>query len=133
MSDLIKEIQALQKEINQKQATLSEKKALLKQQLAEIDLDSLPAVRRGRKTGPKPVKSPKPVKTAKAPKNKRAKSNKRGSQGAAILSVLEGKTLATGEIKSVINYTGANLSAVLAGMQKAGKVEKKDGKWSVKK
>ena len=129
MSNLIKEIQDLQKEINLKQVALGEKKALLKQQLAGIDLESV-SVRRGRKPGTKSAKPAKAVKVVKAPKAKRAK---RGGSSEAILTALDGKALTTGEIKTAINYAGANLSAVLAGMQKAGKVEKKDGKWSVKK
>ena len=130
MSNLIKEIQDLQKEINLKQVALGEKKALLKQQLAGIDLESVSVIRRGRKPGVKSAKPDKAVKVVKAPKAKRAK---RGGSSEAILTALDGKALTTGELKTAINYAGANLSAVLAGMKKAGKIEKKDGKWSVKK
>jgi len=110
---------------------LGEKKALLKQQLAGIDLDSVP-VSRGRKPGPTPAKAVKVPKAPKALKAPKAKRGKRVGLAETILTALGSQALATGEIKTAINYTGANLSAVLAGMKKAGKVVKKDGKWSVK-
>ena len=122
MSDLIKEIQVLQKEITEKQAKLDEKKALLKKQLAGIDL--------GTETTATPAKRGRKPKVDAKPTAPNAKRAPRGSQSAAILKALDGKSLTTGEILKASGYQGKNLSAVLSSMKKAGKVSKTGDKWS---
>jgi hypothetical protein len=95
--------------------------------LTSLGLQALSAApaspkRRGRKPGA----------VAKPAKAKGTRKGKRGKQGETIIAALGSGHLATGEIAKKINYTGANLSAVLAGMKKADKIDKdKSNKWFV--
>jgi hypothetical protein len=69
----------------------------------------------------------------KAPKAAKGKRGKRGGQSEAVVAALTAKPLTTGELKEAIKYTGANLSAVLASVAKAGKIAKNGKLWHVKK
>jgi len=97
--------------------------------LGKLGLETVEAApttpkRRGRKPGvtAKPVKTPK------------ARTGKRGKQGEAIIAALGKDHLVTREIGTKISYSGTNLSAVLAGMRNAHKIDKdKEGKWFVVK
>jgi len=83
--------------------------------------------KRGR---PAKVASPAPAPAKVSVKAPKTRKGKRGKQGETILAALGKEKLATGDIARKISYTGANLSAVLAGMRKAHKIDKlKDGRW----
>ena len=75
-----------------------------------------------------PPKSPSSV-TPKLPKATGVKRGKKGGNSEKILACLTEDGLTTGDIKKAINYTGANLSAVLAGIKKAGKIKKTGEMW----
>jgi hypothetical protein len=53
----------------------------------------------------------------------------KGQQAALILKALADGGKKTAEIARAIDYKGANLSAVLAGMMKAKKIKKSGGEW----
>lgn len=133
--DLIKDILELQKQLSDTQKKLDDKKAALRKELESIGLGEIPfseikTNRNSRITLPAKTSAKAPSSPAKASKPKA--KGKRGSQGETILKALADKKLKTGELSAEINYSGANLSAVLAGMKKANKIDKdKDGLWFV--
>jgi hypothetical protein len=72
--------------------------------------------------------------TAKAKASGTGKRGKRGEKQAAILKILDGKKMTTGEIKAA-GIKSSNLSAELNGIKAKDLIDKdKDGKWfAVKK
>ena len=66
----------------------------------------------------------------KAPKaGGTGRKGKRGKRSEEILGILGDQKLKTGEINDKLDKKSANLSAVLAGMVKAGKIGKTGDKW----
>ncbi len=77
------------------------------------------------------VSGPVKRRKAKVAKAKGARRAKRGQTGAKILEILGDKKLTTGEINAKLDKKSSNLSAVLAGMKKAGKIKKTGETWHV--
>ena len=98
--------------------------------LKSLGLQAAAAAASPKRGRPAKVASPAPAPAKVSVKAPKTRKGKRGKQGETILAALGKEKLATGDIARKISYTGANLSAVLAGMRKAHKIDKlKDGRW----